>query len=1132
MKNILKIIVVLFVLITNLTFANSQINTQALEKDVLRLEWKHQFEFAGFYAALEKGYYKDIGIDLEIKEFEEGINISEEVLSGEATFGISSSALILERLKNKPVVLIGSYFKQNALALVTKPEIKTPFDLKNKKIMALDWEMGHTSLGVMLKDYGINQDNYTFIKHDFKTDKFINGQVDAMSIFTTSQPFELDKLGIKYNILNPANFGIYSYDVELFTSEMVINKDLEKVKNFVNATNKGWVYAFENKEEIIDLIYNKYTKRKTKEALLFEANKTEEIFKTNIFKIGAIVPELIKLNADMYANLNLVDKNFNINSILKDYYITQDKLPKINFTEEEKAFLSKRPIIKVNNELNWPPYNYHVNDKAEGYSIDYMNLLASKIGLEVQYISGFSWNEYIEKLEKNEIDVILNISKTPSREKDFEFTSAYTKNIDAIFVKKDNNNLKSLDDFKGKTLAVIDGFYEENVLKENYPDINLLIVQDSLEGLKKVAFGQADGAFDNFVVGNYFIEKDFITNIKPAFEIKDPNFNLDMHIAVNKNNTVLKNILEKVKKEITQEELNTLNKKIFNANKTSKNTIALTKEEQSYLNKKQIITMCIDPNREPFEKLDANNNHIGIAGDFIKLLTDRLNIQINIIPTKNREESTAFAKDKKCDLLNFVNQTQSRDQWLDFTDTVFIDENVIIGRIEMPVIQDLSKINATIAIPKGTAMYERIERYFPNLIIVPVNSQKEAFDYVEQKKADLTLRSLIISAYTIKEHSLFNLKILLKPKEFENELKIGVQKNEDILKSILNKGIASITQDDRNKIINKWVIVKYEKESDYKYLFITLVFMVIISIFFLYRQYILKHNNDYLKEEVRKRTAQLENSNIILKQKKKELYQLNKNLQTKVIEEVEKNKQIQERLFKSDKLASMGEMISNIAHQWRQPLSVISTIATGVKLQKEINNLNDEELLKDMELINRNAQYLSKTIDDFRNFIRGDKTIEKYNLSNTIDNFIHIIEPSIKSHNINMILELNNDIFINGNPNELIQCLINLFNNSKDALIETKQENCLFIINTKTDNNIVNITIKDNAGGIPSSIISKIYEPYFTTKHKSQGTGLGLHMTYKLITEGMNGKIEVSNKEFEYDNTKYYGAEFIISIEI
>ena len=1118
-----------FIIFTNLFAINEDsLNVQKIK---LQLQWQHQFEFAGFYAALEKGYYKDIGIDLEIKEFEEGINISEEVLSGKATFGISSSALILERLKNKPVVLIGSYFKQNALALVTKPEIKTPSDLKNKKILAVDWEMGHTSLGVMLKDYGINENDYTLVKHDFKVDKFLNGEVDAMSIFTTSQPFELDKLGIKYNILNPANFGIYSYDVELFTSEFVINKDLEKVKDFVNATNKGWAYAFENKEEIIDLIYDKYTKRKTKEALLYEANKTEEIFKTNVFKIGAIVPELIKLNADMYANLNLVDKNFNINTILKNYYITQDKLPIINFTEEEKAFLRKKPIIKVHNELNWPPYNYSINNKAEGFSIDYMNLLASKIGLEVQYISGFSWNEYIEKLQKNEIDIMLNISKTPSREEKFQFTSAYTKNIDAIFVKKDNNNLKSLNDFKGKTLAVIDGFYEEDVLKKHYPDIKLLVVKDSLEGLKKVAFGQADGAFDNFVVGNYFIEKNFITNIKPAFEIKDSNFNLDMHIAVNKNNTVLKNILEKVKKEITQEELNLINEKIFTANKISKNTIALTKEEQLYLDKKQIITMCIDPNREPFEKLDVNNNHIGIAGDYIKLLTDRLGIQIKIIPTKNTEESTAFSKNKKCDLLNFINQTSSRDQWLDFTDTIFIDENVIIGRIEMPEIKDLSKINATIAIPKGTAMYEKIEKEFPNLIIVPVNSQKEAFDYVEQKKADLTIHSLIISAYTIKENSLFNLKILLKPKEFENELRIGIQKNEDILKSILNKGIYSITQDDKNKIINKWVVVKYEEKINYTYLWISIAFMLVISVFFLYRQYILKHNNNYLKNEVTKRTAQLENSNLILKEKKDELYELNKNLKIKIEEEVEKNKLIQERLYRSDKLASMGEMIGNIAHQWRQPLSIISTIATAIKIQKEMNLLEDKELIENMEIVNKNAQYLSKTIDDFKNFIRTDKTIENYNLTNSIDHFIHIIEPSLKSHNIDLILNLDDNIVINGSSNELTQCLINLFNNSKDALVDSNPDRSLFFIETILVNNIIYIFVKDNAGGIPADIISKIYEPYFTTKHKSQGTGLGLSMTYKLITEGMNGKIEVSNKEFTYENKIYIGAEFVISIE-
>jgi two-component system, NarL family, sensor histidine kinase EvgS len=185
----------------------------------------------------------------------------------------------------------------------------------------------------------LSKNDYTLVNHNFKIDKFANNEVDAMSVFITSQPFDLDKLGVKYNILNPASFGIYSYDVELFTSQQVINTNLEKVKNFVEATNKGWEYAFKNKEEIVNLIYNKYTQRKTPESLLFEANQTEKLFKTNVFKIGAITPELIKLNADMYSNLGLVDKNQNINSMLLDYYINEKNKIENLLSNEEKEFL-------------------------------------------------------------------------------------------------------------------------------------------------------------------------------------------------------------------------------------------------------------------------------------------------------------------------------------------------------------------------------------------------------------------------------------------------------------------------------------------------------------------------------------------------------------------------------------------------------------------------------------------------------------------------------------------------------------------------------------------------------------------------------------------------------------------------
>jgi C4-dicarboxylate-specific signal transduction histidine kinase len=295
---------------------------------------------------------------------------------------------------------------------------------------------------------------------------------------------------------------------------------------------------------------------------------------------------------------------------------------------------------------------------------------------------------------------------------------------------------------------------------------------------------------------------------------------------------------------------------------------------------------------------------------------------------------------------------------------------------------------------------------------------------------------------------------------------------------------------------------------------------------------LLKHNNNFLQNEILKRTHQLEKSNQILKEKKDELDKLNSSLEEKIKDEVEKNKLFQEKLFKADKLASMGEMMSNIAHQWRQPLSMISTVATGTKIQKEFGTLADEELVQNMDLINKNAQYLSETINDFRNFIKGDRKIKNYDLSTTINNFLHIVESTIKKDSINVILNLEKNIKIDGYPNELIQCLINIFNNAKDALEEIKQENPLIFISTALQNNIITISIKDNAGGIPQNIITKIYDPYFTTKHKSQGTGLGLHMTYKLIDEGMHGKIEAQNVEFEYENKIYKGAEFIISLNL
>ena len=239
----------------------------------------------------------------------------------------------------------------------------------------------------------------------------------------------------------------------------------------------------------------------------------------------------------------------------------------------------------------------------------------------------------------------------------------------------------------------------------------------------------------------------------------------------------------------------------------------------------------------------------------------------------------------------------------------------------------------------------------------------------------------------------------------------------------------------------------------------------------------------------------------------------------------------QHKLMESQsKLASMGEMIGNIAHQWRQPLSLISTIASGIKVKSEFGQFDEKTLLSDMDSIIKQANYLSNTIDDFRNFIKNTNEKSQIQISEIIKKVLSIVNPSIVNHHITIIQNTKDDMIFDGYENQLIQALINILNNSKDALKEHINDNDERIICIETKNIINGFTlkIKDNAGGISESVIHKIFEPYFTTKHKSIGTGIGLSITHQIITKHHNADITASNETFEYNDKVYTGAGFTI----
>ena len=237
-----------------------------------------------------------------------------------------------------------------------------------------------------------------------------------------------------------------------------------------------------------------------------------------------------------------------------------------------------------------------------------------------------------------------------------------------------------------------------------------------------------------------------------------------------------------------------------------------------------------------------------------------------------------------------------------------------------------------------------------------------------------------------------------------------------------------------------------------------------------------------------------------------------------------------EILYQQSKMAAMGEMIGNIAHQWRQPLSIISAASSGAKLEKEMNVLTDEQLDKSLTTINDSVQYLSQIIEDFRGFFNPNNNKKnEFDISDALAKTLKLVSAQFTAKNIEIIQDIKSHRLLSI-ENEITQVLINILNNARDILITKEKQRRLIFINTYKKDKILYIEILDNAGGIKKDIINRVFEPYFTTKHQSQGTGIGLYMSQDIVKNHLNGKLIVSNEEYQYEGIDYTGAKFTIEI--
>ena len=543
-----------------------------------------------------------------------------------------------------------------------------------------------------------------------------------------------------------------------------------------------------------------------------------------------------------------------------------------------------------------------------------------------------------------------------------------------------------------------------------------------------------------------------------------------------------------------------LNSEDFIYTKHLEDNFLLNDKEKNYLEKKKTIKMCVDPDWMPFEKIEKGK-HVGIAADYIKIIEEKIKKPIILVPTKTWSESLELGQKKDCDIFSLIRTTPQREKYLNFTKPYLEIPLVIAADINAPFIDDILQVkDKKIAIVKNYAVGEILRVKYPNIDFVNVNNIHEGLELVEKGSVFGFIDTLLTIGYQIQNNYIGQLKISGRFNEIW-ELGIGVRNDEPILTSIFDKAIDDISANQKQRILNKWISVNYQKEIDHVFLYEVLAGLIVFTfiLFLFYRQYLLKKLNAQLNEKVKL--------------------------------EIQKNEEKNRILIQQSRMASMGEMLENIAHQWRQPLSTISVAASGMEVKKEFSTLSDEEFFEGINHIKKSTVYLSNTIDDFRTFFIKEKKTSQMNIKNAIEKALELMGNTFMQQRINLVKNIE-EIEILSLENELIQVLMNIFVNAKDALKQTLGDEKYIIIDVfKKEDNLI-IQIKDSAKGIDEKIIDKIFEPYFTTKHKFKGTGIGLYMSKLLVEKHLKGSIKASNTEFTFMDKIHKGALFEIILPI
>ena len=809
--NIFTSVIVVLALLAGQALGASE---KPLEKVSIQLQWKHQFEFAGFYAAKEKGFYREAGLDVEFYEYTSNVNIAEEVLSGRKQFGIWDSQLIAEHLQGKPILLVANYFKRSPLVILTSADIRSPEELRGKTLMGTPKDLKSAGIQAMFRQFGLSNETITIVPSTFSVDDFVGGKVDAITVFLTNEPYSVRAAGKAFNVLDPNNYGAEFYDVNLFTSEAYAQEHPDTVRAFREASNRGWAYAFDHPDEIIEIILQKYdSQNKRRAKLQFEAIETAKVMLPKVYPLGSVDSEKLRRMGELFVQLGQADSLEPLKDFVFDATGGQPMAvaPQATLTAEEKAFLTAHPVARVGMVTENPPFSFDEGSGSSGFDHDLLRMISNKTGLAFQKEYG-TWESILAMFKEEKADIITDISYKKEREDFTLYTKPYFEMPTAIYVRSDFKDYTGLQSLKGKKVGYTKGIFYENNLRA-LSGIQFVGFESSEEMLKALLYGKIDALVNNLARINHLITKNGYLNIQLADELKLPGVGKeDLCLGVVKDKPLLRSILQKGLDSISSDERQTLISHWLGVSTVRKDLkipkIELSDAEKAWEQSHPTIRAGNERDYPPYD-FSAGDQPRGYSIDLLNLLAERLDLKVEYVTEAGWKPLLEMFKQGKLDLLHTLSQTPERDSFGKFTDIYIRTRPVYVTRATEPDITKIEQLQGkTVAVSRDWWPEEFLKKQYPEIKLVVVDTVEEMLDAVATGKADVTVEEQSAVQYWMRKNRLENLKLAGWAKEFDRGNAEGFrffsQTAAPELVSMLNKALASLTPNELDTLQARW----------------------------------------------------------------------------------------------------------------------------------------------------------------------------------------------------------------------------------------------------------------------------------------------------------------------------------------